>query len=155
MLDVLKIVAEKGFLDTSWDGLTFTETPALSVALVEIGATDQAQRPILAFVRYTPGARIPPHWHASDYCSIVVDGEIEITRRRHGPGSIRLVKAGTAYGPLVVGPSGCRVIDVFADHTGIAATFLGTSDLTAMSPTAMSPTATSPTAMSPKQGATT
>lgn len=125
MMDALRIAADKGFLDRSWDELTYTDTPSLSVALVEIGSPDQERRPLLAFVRYPPGARVPAHWHDTDYCSIVIDGEIEITRQRHGPGSIRIVKARTAYGPLVVGPEGCRVIDVFADHTGIAATFFG------------------------------
>ena len=40
-----------------------------------------------------------------------------ITRRLESPGSIRLVKAGTAYGPLVVGPEGCTVLEAFADRT--------------------------------------
>ena len=65
-------------------------------------------------VRYDPGSEVPVHFHDSDYCSLVVDGSIEITRKVHEVGSVRIVKAGTAYGPLKVGPQGCTVIDIFA-----------------------------------------
>ena len=68
-------------------------------------------------VHYDPGSRVEPHYHQADYCSIVVQGSITVTRREHGVGSMRVVKAGTAYGPLIAGPEGCTVIDVFA--TGV------------------------------------
>ena len=42
---------------------------------------------------------------------------IEVTRRNHEVGSIRVVNQGTVYGPLIAGPDGCTVIDVFA--TGV------------------------------------
>jgi hypothetical protein len=69
------------------------------------------------------------HHHATDYISIVIDGEIEVTRKRHGVGDVRMVKAGTAYGPLKAGPQGCKVIEIFAERSGIMATFLGDDDL--------------------------
>ena len=69
-------------------------------------------------VKYAPGARIEPHYHGSDYCSVVVEGSMEVTRRTHEVGSMRFVNAGTTYGPLVAGPEGCTVIDIFA--TGVA-----------------------------------
>jgi hypothetical protein len=39
---------------------------------------------------------------------------LEVTRKVHEVGSVRIVKAGTAYGPLRVGESGCTVVDIFA-----------------------------------------
>jgi mannose-6-phosphate isomerase-like protein (cupin superfamily) len=78
---------------------------------------DDEHGPLVAIVEYAPGVRLGVHHHDSDYCSIVVAGEVEITRRMEQVGSIRLVRAGTAYGPLVVGPEGCTVVEIFEDRT--------------------------------------
>jgi hypothetical protein len=64
-------------------------------------------------VRYEPDAEVPVHFHDVDYCSVVVQGSMEITRHLHDVGSVRLVRSGTAYGPLKVGSQGCTVIEVF------------------------------------------
>lgn len=82
---------------------------------------DDEHGPVVAIVEYAPGTRIGVHHHDSDYCSIVLSGEIEVTRRVEGPGSIRHVRAGTAYGPLVVGDQGCTVLEVFEDRTTFVA----------------------------------
>lgn len=126
MLEILRVASEKGFIDTSWDELEFMDSPLGRAALVDIG--DEDHRPLVAMVDYAPGTEVPVHYHGTDYCSIVVEGEIEITRKMHRPGSIRVVRKGTAYGPLKIGPQGCKVIDIFADRTGIAATFLNTDE---------------------------
>jgi quercetin dioxygenase-like cupin family protein len=76
------------------------------------GKGGEATRVIV--VRYEPGAEVAPHYHQADYCSIVVEGSIEVTRKTHEVGSMRTATAGTAYGPLVAGPDGCTVVDVFA-----------------------------------------
>jgi hypothetical protein len=126
VLEILRVASEKGFIDTSWDELEFIDSPLGRAALVDIG--DKDHRPLVAMVDYAPDTEVPVHYHSTDYCSIVVEGEIEITRRMHRSGSIRVVRKGTAYGPLKVGPQGCKVIDIFADRTGIAATFLNTDE---------------------------
>jgi hypothetical protein len=80
-------------------------------------------RPLIALIDYAPGTVIPPHFHGTDYTSMVVSGQIEVTRRTHGPGDLRVVRAGTVYGPLVAGPEGCRVLEVFEDRSKILATY--------------------------------
>ena len=37
----------------------------------------------------------------------------------HRVGSVRFVAAGTVYGPLIAGPEGTTLIDVFADRDGV------------------------------------
>jgi quercetin dioxygenase-like cupin family protein len=76
-----------------------------------MGLDDKGAATLVLVVKYEPGCEVAPHYHDSDYCSIVVDGSIEITRRHHGVGSVRFVKAGTVYGPLRAGPEGCAVDD--------------------------------------------
>jgi hypothetical protein len=68
-------------------------------------------------VKYGPGYVGRPHSHDTDYCSLVVEGSIEVTRRTFGRGSIRFVKAGTTYGPIVAGPDGATVIEFFPGPT--------------------------------------
>jgi len=98
-----------------WQGLD----DRVQSALVDFGDPADPQRPVVMFVRYAPGITVRPHAHDADYCSIVVQGEVEVTRERHTVGSVRFVSAGTTYGPLVAGPEGTTLIDVFADRNGI------------------------------------
>jgi Cupin domain len=128
MFEMLRIASEKGFLDTNWDDLEFIDSPLGRAALIDIGDGDNETRPLVAAVHYPPGAEVPPHYHGTDYCSFIIDGEIEVTRRIHRAGDVRVVKKGTVYGPLKAGPDGCKVIEVFADRTGIQATFLNIGD---------------------------
>jgi quercetin dioxygenase-like cupin family protein len=109
------VARSKGQTFLTWrETAEWTEVPAhkLRYKSVAFGAEGQETRAVM--VRYEPGSEVPVHFHPSDYCSIVVEGSVEITRRVHEPGSVRVVKAGTAYGPLRVGEEGCTVIDIFA-----------------------------------------
>jgi hypothetical protein len=69
-------------------------------------------------VKYGPGYVNNPHSHDTDYCSIVIEGSVEIARRIFGRGSIRFVKAETTYGPITVGPEGATVIEFFPGPPG-------------------------------------
>jgi hypothetical protein len=84
---------------------------------VHLGVEERGAAATVLIVKYEPGAQVGPHYHHADYCSVVVEGSIEVTRRNHTVGSMRVVNAGTAYGPLVAGPEGCTVIEFFA--TGV------------------------------------
>lgn len=119
----------KGQTETTWHELEFLDTLLGNAAIFDIGDPDNERRPAVAMIEYDPGTEVPPHHHGCDYLSYVISGELEVTRRRHGPGSIRVVRAGTAYGPLKAGPEGARVLEVFADRSSLMATFLGDSEL--------------------------
>ena len=85
--------------------------------------------PLVVVVEYAADTEIGVHAHASDYSSMVVSGRVEVTRRHEEVGSIRHVRAGTAYGPLVIGPEGATVVEVFADRTTFSAPdYLAASD---------------------------
>jgi quercetin dioxygenase-like cupin family protein len=102
------------FFHTWKDTTDWVEVPEFKLRYKPIPFGAEGQETTALMVRYDPGSEVPVHHHPSDYCSLVVDGSIEITRKVHEVGSVRIVKAGTAYGPLKVGESGCTVIDVFA-----------------------------------------
>jgi hypothetical protein len=87
-------------------------------AWLDLGDPVDPNRPLLMFVRYAPGIVVKPHSHGSDYSSMVLQGEVKITGRSHAVGSIRLVSAGTVYGPLVAGPEGTTLLDIFSRRDG-------------------------------------
>ena len=108
--------------------------PELSLRSTEyvIGDPTTGNALLLLFAEYGPEATVNVHSHLVDYASIVLSGSIEVTRRIEEVGSIRLVSAGTAYGPLRAGPEGCTVLDVFAlgekSRDAIKAQYLGGPD---------------------------
>ena len=62
---------------------------------VDIGDPDDPARPLVMFVRCAPPITVQPHLHASDYQSMVLEGEVTVTGRHHADGSVRRVAAGT------------------------------------------------------------
>ena len=99
----------------------WTEGPGGGGRFTVFALGDDEHGPLIALVEYAANSRVGVHTHASDYFSLVIEGEIEITRRLETKGSIRHVRADTAYGPLVVGPEGCTVLEVFEDRTTFTA----------------------------------
>jgi quercetin dioxygenase-like cupin family protein len=110
----------KGQRQLTWDapgGWVSYPEKRLKVCSLQLGVDERGAATTILIVKYEPGSHVEPHYHHADYCSIVVEGSIEVTRRSHGVGSMRVVNAGTVYGPLIAGPDGCTVIEVFA--TGV------------------------------------
>lgn len=103
-------------------------TLALKSGRYWIGDEAEGNRVLLAIIDYEPGAEVDAHAHLVDYASVVLRGSIEVTRKVEGVGSMRLVDAGTGYGPLRAGPEGCTVLDIFAmgdsDASAITAQYL-------------------------------
>jgi hypothetical protein len=111
---------KKGQRFLTWDEpgeWTHVPDKKLAYAWVPIGTDGGGAAGRILLVKYEPGSYVAPHYHHADYCSVVVQGSIEVTRRNHEVGSIRVVNAGTVYGPLIAGPEGCTVIEFFV--TGV------------------------------------
>lgn len=110
----------KGQRSFTWDEpgeWTHDPVKKLAYCSVPLQTDERGTATTVLIVKYEPGSQVGPHYHHADYCSVVVEGSIEVTRRTHEVGSMRVVNAGTVYGPLVAGPDGCTVIEVFA--TGV------------------------------------
>ncbi len=82
----------------------------------DFGTTESPGRVFI--VKYGPTYVGRAHSHDTDYCSIVVEGSIEIARKVFGRGAIRFVKSETTYGPIIAGPEGATVIEFFPGPTG-------------------------------------
>jgi quercetin dioxygenase-like cupin family protein len=101
---------------TSWTQLGFVDLPDGSrVSSVRVGEEDDPDSPLLLMMRFPPNGRVPVHSHETDYAEVVLEGTQYVGRRLHHAGDVRVVKAGTAYGPLVAGPEGATVLVIFRD----------------------------------------
>ena len=102
---------------TSWDQLAAVVLPNGTTATKFAISADQDDEtaPVVFRVEYPPGCVTAPHTHETDYCEIILEGRLQVTRRWHEAGDVRIVKANTAYGPLVAGDDGCTVLSIFRD----------------------------------------
>lgn len=78
---------------------------------------DQAQpdSPLVILSRFEPGARVGAHTHDTNYFEYIIEGEQTVGKVSFAKGDVRLVKAGTGYGPIIIGPEGCTVLIVFQE----------------------------------------
>ena len=79
---------------------------------------DDTSSPLGILPKFAPGEVVDPHTHGTNYFEYVVEGEQTVGKTRFGPGDVRFAKAGTGYGPIVIGPQGCTVVIVFQEATG-------------------------------------
>jgi hypothetical protein len=99
----------------------------ISVLMLDMGDPAAEGRPLILVIEYAPDIVVRPHFHRTDYMSMVVRGAVTVSGRVHRTGSIRLVAAGTTYGPLLAGPEGVVMVDVFEDRRGAAAVWRETT----------------------------
>ncbi|MGE4306349.1 MAG: cupin domain-containing protein [Novosphingobium sp.] len=71
--------------------------------------------PMVILSRFEPGEVVGAHTHDTNYFEYVIEGEQTVGKVTFSKGDVRLVTAGTGYGPIVVGPQGCKVLIVFQE----------------------------------------
>ncbi|MET0240416.1 MAG: hypothetical protein ABW184_11025 [Sphingobium sp.] len=76
---------------------------------------DNPAAPTVILSKFGPGATVPPHTHDSNYFEYILEGEQSVGKVVFRAGDVRIVKGGTGYGPIVVGPEGCTVLIMFED----------------------------------------
>lgn len=74
-----------------------------------------AAAPMVIVSRFEPGEVVGAHTHDTNYFEYVIEGEQTVGKVAFRKGDVRLVKAGTGYGPIVIGPQGCTVLIVFQE----------------------------------------
>jgi hypothetical protein len=99
--------------DTSWTELTTQESMGTVYGSFAIGDDDDPSAPRVFRGVFPPGCRLEAHSHVCDYAEIILEGSQKVGRRWYRQGDVRIVRAGTVYGPLVAGPDGATVMVVF------------------------------------------
>jgi hypothetical protein len=103
--------------DTNWEELGWQEYDnGARVASFILGDPADPDAPVIFTGVYPPGSRTEAHHHVNDYAEILLEGSQQITNKWHHAGDVRIVKAGTGYGPLIAGPEGCRTLVIFRNQ---------------------------------------
>jgi len=79
-----------------------------------LGTEDDAFQLTIPDVRMPANQYWPLHWHDCWIAMIVLDGECQVGDRWFETGDVLVAPAGVEYGPLVCGPTGCQVFEIFA-----------------------------------------
>ncbi len=69
---------------------------------------------MVAQARYDPGMIIERHGHSSDNLLYVLDGEVAVGERSCPAGTLIVLEEGAVFGPLVAGPDGCLLFEMWA-----------------------------------------
>ncbi len=98
----------------SWSDVSTTREDGVTLGNLYLGAdTDDGPPVRIARVCFPPGYEVRAHTHAADYVELILEGSQQVTRKWYHAGDVRMVKGGTAYGPLVAGPEGVTVLVIF------------------------------------------
>jgi quercetin dioxygenase-like cupin family protein len=75
-------------------------------------------RLVTLYTRYEPGLMLHKHGHNSDHAVFVLEGELMCGDVRCPAGTHITLEKGAAFGPLVAGPEGALLFEVFTGDTG-------------------------------------
>jgi len=87
----------------------------------ELGTPADAFQLMVPDIRLPANQYWPLHWHDCWIAVVVLDGACLIGDWWMAPGDMLISAAGIEYGPLVIGPDGCQMFEVFArlhEHQG-------------------------------------
>lgn len=79
-----------------------------------------ASSPLVIVSEFEPGVDVEPHTHDANYFEYILEGEQRVGKVTFRKGDVRIVRQGTGYGPIKVGPQGCKVLIVFEQASGAA-----------------------------------
>lgn len=97
-----------------WNDVSTTRADGVTLANLFLGADADDGPPVrIARVCFPPNYEVRAHTHAADYVELILEGSQQVTRRWYHAGDVRMVKGGTAYGPLIAGPDGVTVLVIF------------------------------------------
>ena len=115
MSELDKLKPKKFKASTSMSELMMELQDGITTSMFRVGTPDDPEAPTVFQTYFPPGYEVPPHTHACDYAEIILEGSQQVTRKWHKAGDVRIVKAGTVYGPLVAGPEGAKVLLIFSN----------------------------------------
>lgn len=99
-------------------GETLSDTPGGLIwsDIVLLGDPTDAFQVTIPDLRMPPNQYWPLHWHDCWIAIVVLEGGCLVGDWWMGPGDVLVTEAGLEYGPLLIGPQGCRLFEIFAKH---------------------------------------
>ena len=82
--------------------------------MFSLGRPDDEWRYLIPDIRMAANQMWPLHWHDCWTAVVLIDGTLLMGDWPMRPGDVLIAEPGVEYGPLVVGPHGCELLEVFA-----------------------------------------
>jgi quercetin dioxygenase-like cupin family protein len=79
-----------------------------------LGSADQPFQMLVPDIRMPPNQYWPLHWHDCWIAVVILDGSCVVGDWWMQPGDVFISAPGIEYGPLLVGPGGCQLFEIFA-----------------------------------------
>jgi hypothetical protein len=79
-----------------------------------LGSSEDAFQLLLPDIRMPPNQYWPLHWHDAWTAVLLLEGQCCIGDWWMQPGDVFVTEPSLEYGPLVSGPQGCRLFEIFA-----------------------------------------
>jgi hypothetical protein len=89
---------------------------------------DAPDGPLMVVQVIPPDLEFAAHHHETDYCTIVLEGSMRVGRTWYRAGDFRVQDAGSTYGPVRIGPDGCKVVSFYADRSALPDQFVRERD---------------------------
>jgi hypothetical protein len=83
--------------------------------LVMLGTAEDDFIMALPDIRMPPNQIWPMHWHDCWTVVVIIEGKCLIGDWYMQPGDVFVAAPSIEYGPLVIGPMGCRLLEIFGD----------------------------------------
>ena len=90
-------------------------SPGIQYARFLLDEDNAASSPMVILSKFEPGEVVDPHTHGCNYLEYIIEGSQRVGKTDFAKGDVRWARAGTGYGPIVVGPEGCTVLIVFQE----------------------------------------
>lgn len=81
------------------------------------GRTDPFQM-LIPDIRMPANQYWPLHWHDTWTVVLIIEGSCTVGDWQMQPGDIFITEPSLEYGPLLIGPKGCRLLEIFAQGQG-------------------------------------
>jgi hypothetical protein len=98
------------------DGLVLGPCPGGQawMSVWKLGSEDEPFQLAVPDIRMPANQLWPLHWHDCWVAVVVVEGSCIVGDWLMGPGDVLIAQAGLEYGPMLIGPHGCQMFEVFA-----------------------------------------
>jgi len=121
------IVSAQGSANAKLEDVAFEPRPGFKRVHVVLGEEGDSAAPQVYWAKDPPGITWDAQSHGSDFVMFYIEGGQTVGDQWFEAGDVRVVKAGTVYGPITAGPEGSTVVLVFAS-ADYKPTFETTSD---------------------------
>ncbi len=83
-----------------------------------LGSQRDAFQMLIPDIRMPANQYWPLHWHDTWTVVLILEGSCTVGDWLMSPGDIFITEPSIEYGPLVIGPYGCRLLEIFAQAQG-------------------------------------